>query len=235
MAKPFEKLEHAPLWMRVRHQIKQALLAGRFEPGETLTLRSLSEMFGISVTPVRDALTHLVAQGILEAGPRNAAVVPDVSADQLREILLVRTELEGRAARDAATRASPEMVARVRTQLDIMRRLIRDRDFGTYLDEHRKFHFMIYSIAGVSLLNELIENLWLRTGPILTYVIPDYVTSLRGSDHHARIVEAIAAGDADTAGAEIVADIEEAASYLLTCADTDGRIRRPRSLEADQR
>lgn len=234
MTKPFDKLDHIPLWTKVRHQIKQALLAGWFEPGETLTLRSLSDMFGTSVTPVRDAVTHLVAQGILEAGPRNAAVVPDVSAKQLREILLVRTELEGRAARDAATLASPEMVDKLGAQLQTMRRLIRDRDLTSYLDEHRKFHFMIYSSAGVSLLNELIENLWLRTGPILTYVIPDYVTSLRGSDHHARIVEAIAAGNADTAEAEIIADIEEAANYLLTCADMDGRIRRPCSVAADQ-
>lgn len=234
MSKPFDKLDHSPLWTKVRHQIKQALLAGRFEPGEILTLRSLSEMFGTSITPVRDAVNHLVAQGVLEADPRNAAVVPDVSADQLREILLVRIELEGRAARGAATLASREMVADLGAQLETMRKLIRERDLTSYLDEHRKFHFMIYSIAGVSLLNELIENLWLRTGPILTYVIPDYVTSLRGTDHHARIVEAIAAGDADIAEAEIIADIEEAASYLLTCADIDGRIRRPNYMAAEQ-
>ncbi|WBU64795.1 GntR family transcriptional regulator [Paracoccus aerodenitrificans] len=234
MSKSFAKLDHAPLWTKVRHQIKQALLAGRFEPGEILTLRALSEMFGTSVTPIRDAVTHLVAQGILEAGPRNAAMVPDVSADQLREILLVRTELEGRAARDAATRADPQMVARLVEQLDVMRRLIRARDMDSYLDEHRKFHFMIYRSAGVSLLNELIENLWLRTGPVLTYVVPDYVTSRRGSDHHARIVEAIAAADADTAEAEIVADIVEAANYLMTCAGEDGRIRRPSRIDTEK-
>lgn len=226
--KPFERLENAPLWNQVRSQIKQALLAGRFEPGETLTLRYLSEMFGTSVTPVRDAVNHLVAQGVLEAGPRNAAVVPDVAADLLHEIIFVRIELEGRAAREAATRATPQLVTDLSELLETMRCLIRNRDLDGYLDVHRNFHFMIYRSAGIPLLHEMIENLWLRTGPVLSYVIPDYVVSLRGTDHHEKIVSAIEAGDGATAEAEIVADIEEAAKYLLSCADEDGHIRRPR-------
>ncbi len=227
MANPFDKLDNAPLWIRVHDQIKHALLAGRFEPGETLTLRALAEMFGTSVTPVRDAVNHLVAQGVLEAGARNAAVVPDVAALQLREIILIRTELEGRAVREAAARATPDMVDDLGRKLATMHRLIRDRDLMGYLDVHRDFHFTIYGNSGVPLLNEIIENLWLRTGPILTYVVPEYVVTLRGSDHHQRILEAIAAGDADKAEAETIADIEEAANYLLSCADESGRIRRP--------
>ena len=107
MATPFNKLDNAPLWTRVHHQIKHALLAGRFEPGETLTLRALSEMFGTSVTPVRDAVNHLVAQGVLDAGPRNAAVVPDVAALQLREIILILDRVRrARRTRDCSARHS---------------------------------------------------------------------------------------------------------------------------------
>lgn len=226
-AKAFEKIDSAPLWNRVRSQIKHALLAGRFEPGETLTLRSLAEMFGTSVTPVRDAVNHLVAQGVLEAGPRNAAVVPDVATGTLREIMCVRTELEGRAAREAACRANPDTVLSLRLQLATMRGLIQERRLDSYLDVHRNFHFTIYSSAEIPLLYEMIENLWLRTGPILAYVIPDYVVSLKGTDHHEKIVAAIEAGDGATAEAEVVADIEEATNYLLTCSDDVGRIRRP--------
>lgn len=226
--KAFEKLENAPLWNRVRGQLKDALLAGRFEPGETLTLRALAEMFGTSVTPVRDAINHLVAQGVLEAGPRNAAIVPDVASDLLKEIIFVRAELEGRAAREAALRRTPEVIEALKLQLETMRSLISNRQLDSYLDVHRSFHFTIYGSAGVPLLYEMIENLWLRTGPILTYVIPDYVVSLRGSDHHQKIVAAIEAGDGPTAEAEIVSDIEEAAGYLLSCADAQGRIRRTR-------
>lgn len=225
--KPFEKLDNSPLWNQVRGQIKHALLAGRFEPGQTLTLRSLSEMFGTSVTPVRDAVNHLVAQGVFDSDPRNAAVVPDVAADLLREIVFVRIELEGRAAREAAEHASEDVVRTLREQLDTMRTLITSRDLKTYLEVHRNFHFTIYRSAGVPLLLEMIENLWLRTGPVLTYVIPEYVVSLRGTDHHERIVDAIESRDGTTAESEIVADVQEAANYLLSCSDETGRIRRP--------
>jgi DNA-binding GntR family transcriptional regulator len=225
--KSFEKLNNVPLWNRVRGQLKHALLAGQFEPGETLALRSLSEMFGTSVTPIRDAVNHLVAQGVLEAGPRNSASVPDVAADLLREITFVRAKLEGCAAHVAAAHSTPKLVADLREQLKTMRCLIRSRDLESYLDVHRNFHFTIYASAGVPLLQEMIENLWLRTGPVLSYVIPEYVVSLRGTDHHESLVGAIEAKDGATAEAEIVADIEEAAKYLLSCADSDGSIRRP--------
>ena len=222
----FEKIEREPLWNRAREQIKDALLAGRFEPGAVLSLRVLAEMFGTSVTPVRDAVNHLVAQGILEIGPRNAAVVPDVGADFLAEITFVRRQLEGRAAREAAIRADPALIDALRDQLTTMRDLIAHRDLSTYLGVHRNFHFTIYRGAGVPLLHDFIENLWLRGGPVLTYVIPDYVLSLKGTDHHERTLEAIEAGDADAAEAEIVADITEAANYLKRCVDAEGKIRR---------
>lgn len=224
----FEKLEREPLWNRAREQIKDALLAGRFEPGEVLTLRALAEMFGTSVTPVRDAVNHLVAQGVLEIGPRNAAVVPDVGTDLLAQITFVRRQLEGRAAREtASSRENPRVVPELRARLATMRDLIERRDLRPYLDVHRDFHFTIYGGAGVPLLHDLIENLWLRSGPVLTYVIPEYVLLLRGTDHHEKILEALEAGDGDAAETEIVADITEAASYLAQCADSTGRIRRP--------
>src|SRR2546430_826839 len=60
-----KRIEREPLWDLAHAQLQDALLAGRFEPGTVLTLRSLAESFGTSITPVRDAVTRLVAQGVL--------------------------------------------------------------------------------------------------------------------------------------------------------------------------
>ena len=68
----------------------------------SLTLRALAESFGISITPVRDAVTRLVAQGVLQQGPRNSAIVPHRRAGELKQLTVVRCALEGRAAREAA-------------------------------------------------------------------------------------------------------------------------------------
>ena len=73
-----KRIEREPLWDLAHTQLQDALLAGRFELGKVLTLRSLAESFGTSITPVRDAVTRLVAQGVLQQGPRNSAIVPNL-------------------------------------------------------------------------------------------------------------------------------------------------------------
>ena len=222
----FQKIEREPMSNRARGQLRDALFAGRFEPGSSLPLRQLAEMFGTSITPVRDAVNQLVAQGVLEQGARNSACVPDIGPEVLQHLTIVRCELEGRATREAAQKADRVAVESLENQLGRMRALIARRDLATYLDAHRSFHFQIYEMAGIPPLKDMIENLWLRCGPVLSLVIPDYVQSLKGTDHHVAILEAIRSGSGQNAEAEVVADIEEAASYLLGLTGRDGRIRR---------
>ena len=102
MTTALKRIEREPLWDLAHAQLRDALLAGRFEPGTVLTLRSLAESFGTSITPVRDAVTRLVAQGVLQQGPRNSAIVPNLSRKDLADLTVVRCALEGRAAREAA-------------------------------------------------------------------------------------------------------------------------------------
>lgn len=224
-----KKIEREGLGAIAETQLREALFAGRFEPGSVLTLRHLAEIFGTSMTPVRDAVTRLIAQGVLEQGPRSSAVVPDVRAEALRHLVIVRSELEGRAAREAVTHATAADFSRLEKMLAQMRALIVNRKLDAYLEIHRQFHFGIYQMSKVPVLIDMIESLWLRCGPVLSLVIPEYVISLKGMDHHQAILDAMRRGDADAAETEMVADIEEAASYLLSLSDEQGRIRPPGS------
>ena len=81
-----------------------------------------------------------------------------------------------------------------------MQSLIQARKLESYLEHHRKFHFGIYAMSGIPLLVETIENMWLRCGPVLSFVIPEYVVLLKGWDHHTAALKAIVAGDAERAG-----------------------------------
>jgi len=233
MSKPAEAalqpIERETLWDRVYAQLRDALFAGRFEPGGRLVLRDLADSLGTSITPVRDAVARLVANGVLELGPRNTALVPDVGTDTLRQLIIVRTELEGRAAREAARNADEKGVAELEKRLTQMRKLIADRKLSAYLDLHRRFHFGMYEMARMPVLYEMIEGLWLRCGPALSFVLPEYVYQLKGTDHHLRLLEALRKNDPERAEAEVVADIEEAGQYLMGLADDQGRIRRPKS------
>lgn len=222
-----QPIERETLWDQVYAQLRDALFAGRFEPGGRLVLRELAESLGTSITPVRDAVARLVASGALDVGARNTALVPDLGADTLRQLIIVRTELEGRAAREAARNADEKGIAELEKRLAQMRKLIADRRLASYLDLHRRFHFGIYEMAQIPILYNMIEGLWLRCGPVLSFVLPDYVYELKGTDHHLKVVDALRRHDADDAEAEVVADIEEAGHYLLRLADDQGRIRRP--------
>ena len=138
----------------------------------------------------------------------------------------MRTELEGRAAREAAKNADEGGVAALDKRLMEMRKLIAEGHLDAYLDLHRLFHFGIYEMARIPILHDMIEGLWLRCGPALWFVIPDYVRLLKGTDHHRQLMDALRNNDA--AEQAIVSDIEEAGQYLLSLVDEQGRIRRPR-------
>lgn len=222
-----KRIEREPLWDLAHTQLRDGLLAGRFAPGTVLTLRSLAESFGTSITPVRDAVTRLVAQGVLQQGPRNAAIVPHLTARELADLTVVRCALEGRAAREAALRRNAVSIQRLTSLLATMQSLIAAKNLESYLDFHRKFHFEIYAMSGVPILVDTIENMWLRCGPVLSFVIPEYVVLLKGWDHHTAALKAITAGDADAAEREIVADITEAAHYLGGLAGAHGQLQRP--------
>jgi DNA-binding GntR family transcriptional regulator len=114
-----------------------------------LTLRFLAESFGVSITPVRDAVTRLVAQEVLQLGPRNSAIVPQLTAGELKHLTVVRCALEGRAAREAANNPDQKARARLEARLATMRSLIRDRKLESYLDHHRTFHFEIYAMSEI--------------------------------------------------------------------------------------
>ena len=225
-AAKLKKIEREPLWDLAQVQLRHALLAGHFPPGRPLPLRDLAETFGISITPVRDAISRLVAQGVLHQGPRNSAVVPTLTVRELRNLTIVRCELEGRAAREAAARPEPKALAALDGGLRTMQGMVGRHGLTGYLDVHREFHFAIYAMADIPVLQEMIENLWLRCGPVLSFVVPHYVLQRKGTDHHAAVCDALRRGDGAAAEAEIVADIEGAARYLEGLADRDGVIQR---------
>lgn len=220
------KIRNEPMWDKAYTQLSDALFAGRFEPGSVLPLRALAESLGTSVTPVRDAVSRLVAQGVLSNGPRNAAIVPDMDVNGLKDLTTIRCELEGLAARLAAGRSQPADLDTLEETLAGMRKLISDGELTEYLSLHRSFHFQIYAMAGNPLLHQIIENLWLRCGPILSLVVPDYVLSLKGTDRHIGVLRALRRADAAGAEAETIADVEEASRYIESLADEEGRIRR---------
>ena len=96
---------------RAYRELRLALMRGQLRPDTRLRLRPMSARFGISATPMREALLRLVAEKALALDARGSVVVPRLTLDQLLEIRAIRTDLEGRAAAAGAARDSAEVDA----------------------------------------------------------------------------------------------------------------------------
>src|SRR5690606_21815594 len=91
-------------------QLRRALMDGLLSPGERLTIASVAEQFGTSITPVREAIFRLVSERALEMRAATSIHVPRLDPGQLREIQAIRIQLEGTAAARAAEVITPEQI-----------------------------------------------------------------------------------------------------------------------------
>ncbi|MVW71212.1 GntR family transcriptional regulator [Bordetella sp. 15P40C-2] len=212
-----KQIEKVTLWDRAYAELRSALLAGRFAPGQRILLREVAGALGISLTPVRDAVNHLIAERVLErgtGGQGGGAIVPEIDPDHFRQLTLMRTELESRAAFEAAANVTPQAIASLRDALAQMTGHMQRERRDDYLEMHRRFHFGIYALADMPLLQDTIETLWLRCGPVLNVVLPEYVPYLKKTDYHAAALDALSRQDAQAVAEAIRRDIADAGEYI---------------------
>ena len=92
------KIEHQTLNDRAYGEIRKGLISSRFQPGQVLVIRNLAETYGISTTPVREALQRLVAERLLVLLPNRSIAVPSLSAKKFAELARIRCAIEPRHA-----------------------------------------------------------------------------------------------------------------------------------------
>ena len=209
---------------QVYDSLREALTAGQYVPGQKLTFRSVAATFGVSLTPVREALRRLVAEGAFEMQPQRSVRVPLMTRAKILELRDIRMAVEGLAAGKAAPLASTKQVAHLRR---IARDILTARALGDNASDRlkiREFHFTLYGIADQPTLLRLIEGLWLQTGPYMNLLYPDFIGSPRGPETRARIIRAMQTHDAVAARREIENDIRRALSYVADLADASGNI-----------
>jgi DNA-binding GntR family transcriptional regulator len=209
---------------QVYESLREALTAGRFHPGQKLSFRFVADALGVSLTPVREALRRLVAEGAFEMQPHRSVRVPPMTRAKVLELRDIRMAVEGLAAEKAAANATRRQVAELR-RIALEVAAARSRgDGATDREKLREFHFALYSVAEQPTLTRLIEGLWLQTGPYMNLLYPDFVSRPRGPQMRARVIRALQAHDAAAARAEIEDDIRQTLTYVADLADEQGNI-----------
>jgi DNA-binding GntR family transcriptional regulator len=208
------KIEYRTLNDRAYEQIKKGLISGAFRSGQTLVIRTLADAYGISTTPVREALQRLVAERNLELMPNRSIVVPVLSSERFIELVRIRRELEGLAGELAAPNFRPVHVAKLQTMIDAMDRTIRQDKGAGYQALNYKFHFGIYERAGAPMLFQLIQNMWSQVGPFFNELTEDEGFVAVANEQHRHIIAALRDSDARAVRLHLSADIEVASDYL---------------------
>jgi DNA-binding GntR family transcriptional regulator len=212
---------------QIYQRLCESLRRGLFAPGEKITIRQIAEAEGTSPTPVREALYRLVADGALVAEANRSARVPLLTGAEIRELRDIRATVEGLAAARAAEVRDASLVTELRS-IGLQLRQARDQgDYETDLRCVYEFQFGLYRACAMPDLIRIIEGLWLRTGPYLTLLYPDYVErvmSLRG-DWRERVSAGLDRHDAAAVRDEIERDIRETLTYLADIVDASHLLR----------
>lgn len=173
--------------------ILEAIDSGIYGPGDRLVESELAERFGVSRTPVREALQRLETQGLLSRDGRSL-IVASLDHTELAELYVVRAELEGLAAALAARHATPEEVRVLREFVEADRRLLGDP--AALSRANRRFHRQIHLASHNRFLVQQLEMVHRSMALLATTSFAVEGRDAAGLEEHARIVEAIAAGDA---------------------------------------
>jgi DNA-binding GntR family transcriptional regulator len=202
---------------QVYGELRRALMAGLFRPGQALTLRSVSEALGVSHMPVRGALHRLEAEGALGApGARRRLAVPELRLSEFEELRDIRIELEGLAAERAAASVTPAELKDVRARADVMAKAAKAGDVEDYIRANWAFHTAVYKASHMPQLLALIEALWLRIGPYVRLMMPDKAAMVVSMPNHLDVVSALEQRDGASARDAIAADIRDSAAHLRT-------------------
>ncbi|MDI9940439.1 GntR family transcriptional regulator [Rhodococcus sp. IEGM 1351] len=194
----------------VAERLKQDVASGAIKPGELIKQTVLAKRYGVSATPVREAMRLLAADGVLSYSPHKGASVREMTPDTARDLYRLRTAAEREATVMAVERMTPAGLETIREKHAALDRAQRD-GAATAADlslMNRAFHFAIYSQTS-PLVVQHIELLWSRLTPSTTvWRHPPDAHELEKD--HDQILEAIVRKDAQAAGDFMAQHIQRA-------------------------
>ena len=190
----------------IYRQLRELVLFGDLAPGQAVTIQGLTDRLGAGMTPVREAIRRLIAEGALEFQGNRRVSVPLLSANNISELILARQWLDPHLTLRATERATLEDLDQLSEMDKTLDKAISTGDLRAYLELNYRFHQRIYQIADAPILADLAEGLWLRFGPSLRVVCGRMGTQ-NLPDKHKDMLTAMHARDAESAARAIRDDV----------------------------
>lgn len=152
---------YQPMAQQVAESIRSAIFAGRLKPGEPVRQEAFAAKLGTSRIPVREALRHLEAEGLITIRPHSGARVAIVDYEECIEIYKIRERLEPLAFGESVLRVADEQIDELKQQAAAIETLT--DDLGSWIEADRAFHLACYQGAQLPRLLRAIETYWNTT------------------------------------------------------------------------
>ncbi|TXG95662.1 MAG: GntR family transcriptional regulator [Nevskiaceae bacterium] len=199
----------------VYHQMRDRLMRGIFKPHQRLRISELSQAFGTSETPIREAIFQLIRDGAVEGKAHSYYRVRKLSVAEYLERREIRLTLQPLAACKALARISDEQIDALERTHAVLAAAEKIKDYELAVRANFDFHFGLYRESGMPHLTSMLENLWIQHGPMLNHLYPHGHPTYDGRHQHENVIEALRRRDEEALCAAIRADLVEGGRNFL--------------------
>ena len=179
---------------RVYRALRTRIMHGEIDPGEPLTLRGIGKDFDVSMTPAREAVRRLVAEGALFLSSSGRVSTPALSDDRIEELATLRSMLEPELASRALPRAHFALIDRLEAINQGVNQVIARHDAIGYIRLNLEFHRTLYLRAQAPAMLAMTETVWLQLGPTMR-ALYGRLNRTEPPYNHKLILAALKAGD----------------------------------------
>ena len=187
--------ERVSLRERVAESLRAALVSGRMVPGPTYSIPALAEQFGVSATPVREAMLDLVNEGIVAPVPNKGFRVVELTDDELDQVTELRRLLEVPTVRELAGSIDAAAIKRLRTLADAVHDAARRGDVVAYVESDRELHLALLAEAGNPRLVEMVGRLRDQSRLYGLEQLAAEGVLVDSAAEHVRLIDALESGD----------------------------------------
>ena len=179
---------------RVYRALRARIMHGEMAPGASLTLRGIAKSFDVSMTPAREAVRRLAAEGALQLSLSGRITTPALSNDRIEELATLRALLEPELAARALPRAHFALIDRLEAINQGVAQMVARHDGPGYIRLNLEFHRMLYLRAQSPAILQLTETVWLQLGPTMR-ALYGRLQRTEPPRNHRLILAALKAGD----------------------------------------
>lgn len=183
-----------PAHDRVYRRLRSRIMHGDIEPGQALTLRGIGTQYGVSMTPAREAVRRLVAEGALTLSQSGRVSTPELSNERIEELAALRALIEVELATRALPRAHLALIERLQTINTAVAEAVAHRDAVSYIRTNLEFHRTLYLRAQAPAMLAMTETVWLQMGPTMR-ALYGRLRRTEPPQYHRLIIAALRAGD----------------------------------------